>query len=130
MNIGFDRKVEEIQLFGKQFKIASLTINDLIALDMIDGSNMPDLKSGHLNIHKMLVSICYALSINYEIKPYTWTTNPFKYFAEAYRCAKTKKELSYQNLSTKLTLKNMADISAAIERLNGISDDDTKKKME
>ena len=127
MKIGFDRNTEEIQLFGKTLKIASLTINDLIALDLITTN---DIKEGHLNIHKMIVSITYAFAVNYDIQPYTWKTNPFKYFADFYRKAGLKRLLSYQNLKDKLTLKNIVDISAVIERLNSVTgeDDDTKKK--
>ena len=126
MNIGFDRKVEEIQLLGKQYKIASLTINDLIALDMIDGTTVPDLKSGHLDIHKMIVSICYALSINYT--SYRFYKNPFRYFKNR----KLKKELSYKNLKDKLSLKNIMDITIVIGKLNSVTgeDDGVKKKME
>ena len=127
MKIGFDRNVEEIQLFGKTFKIASLTINDLITLDLIDGNDL-NLPTGHLNIHKMLCSINYALSINWEIPDYTWTTNPFKYFADSYRKTKIKKELSYQNLKDKLSFKNIVDISVAIEKLNSLEGEEKKKK--
>ena len=100
----------------------------MIALDLIDGSSVPNLKEGHLNIHKMLLTVCYALSINYERTP---TNNPFKYITERHRCAKIKKELSYQNLKSKLTMKNIVDVSTIIGKLNSINDsDDTKKKME
>lgn len=130
MKIGFDRNVEEIQLFGKTLKIASLTINDLIALDLINGEGL-NLQPGHLNIHKMLVAITYALSINYEIVKYTWGMNPFKYFADCYRKAGLKRLLSYNSLKAKLTLKNIIDINTAIERLNSFRDeDDVKKKTE
>jgi hypothetical protein len=131
MKIGLDRKVEEIQLLGSTFKIASLTINDLIALDLIDGKSMPELKEGHLNLHKMILTITYALAINYEQAPFTWKTNIFKYFIQAYRNAKIKKILSYNNLKSKLTIKNLVDVNKAITLLNSIEDDDDgKKKVE
>jgi len=129
MKIGFDRNVEEIQLFGKTLKIASLTINDLIALDLINGEGL-NLQPGHLNMHKMLVAIQYALAINYELQKYTWKTNPFKYFIDMRRKLKLKKILSYNSLKENLTLKNIMDMNSVIERLNMFGNEDEKKKTE
>ena len=127
MKIGFDRNTEDIQLFGRTFKIASLTINDLIALD--NEKPLKDEPKEHFEVHKMLLAITYALKINYELEPYTWTTNPFKYFLDAYRKARIKQILTYDNLHNKISMPKLVELNLIINNLDKFGNEDDKKKV-
>ena len=119
MKIAFIRNVQEIELFDRKYKIASLTINDLLALDTINVQGLPE---GHITMHKMLLSVFYALAYNYRKFS---IFHPYTYY-------KARKDLSYRHLKAELDVPTLTHLLKIVDKLNSVQgeDDGEKKKTQ